>query len=197
MKNPFNRIVGPEGAWTDGEDVESPEGPAADEATAVWHPTRDEFILRCLNAAVNLRGVMTFSEFCDIYNGYAESHEPPVSDVLEKGELDKFMGRVADSEEGDDTPFNGLIDEFGINFSCWVDNRNGEALVVKRTLIDVKDDIRDSETLPTRDEIFALIDKRVAVAREAFAKMDIPHFDEDVFLSFEFMDDDNNDEDND
>ena len=192
MKNPFNKIVGPEGEWIDDEGAEKPEG-SADGSAAEWRPTRDEFMIRCLNAAVNLRGVMTFSEFCEIYNEYAEGHESPVSDTLDENELGRFMSRVADSKEGDGTPLDRLLEEFGINFACWSDNNDGASLVVKRTLIDVEDDIRKSETPPTDKEIFALIDKRVAVAREAFAKIDFPHFDEDAFLSFEFMDDEADD----
>ena len=150
-------------------------------------------MIRCLNAAVNLRGVMTFSDFCEIYNEYAEGHESPVSDTLDENELGRFMSRVADSKEGDGTPLDRLLEEFGINFACWGDNNDGDSLVVKRTLIDVEDDIRKSKIPPTDKEIFALIDKRVAVAREAFAKVDFPHFDEDAFLSFEFMDDEDDD----
>ena len=192
MKKPFDRIVGPEGEWIDGEGAEKPDSSAYDIA-AEWHPTRDEFLLRCLNAAVNLRGVMTFSEFCDIYNDYAEVHESPVSNVLDENELDRFMSRVADSKEGDDTPLERLLEEFGINFACWKDDKDGSGLVVNRTLLDVEDDIRKSKVPPTDNEIFSLIDKRVAAAREAFAKIDFPHFDEDVFLSFEFMDDEDDD----
>ena len=192
MKKPFDRIVGPEGEWIDGEGTKKPDRSAEDIATE-WHPTRDEFILRCLNAAINLRGVMTFSEFCEIYNEYAEDHESPVSDALDENELGRFMSRVADSKEGDDAPFERLIEEFGINFACWEDDKDGASLVVKRTLVDVEDDIRKSKIPPTDKEIFSLIDKRVAVAREAFAKMDFPHFDEDAFLSFEFMDDEDGD----
>ena len=192
MKKPFDRIIGPEGEWVDDKGAEKPDC-SAEDAAAEWRPTRDEFILRCLNAAVNLRGVMTFSEFCEIYNEYAEGHESPVSDTLDENELGRFMSRVADSKEGDGTPLDRLLEEFGINFACWGDNNDGDSLVVKRTLIDVEDDIRKSKIPPTDKEIFALIDKRVAVAREAFAKVDFPHFDEDAFLSFEFMDDEDDD----
>lgn len=45
MKKPFDRMIGPEG---DGDD------PGQD--------AREEFMLRCLNAAVNLRGVLTCGE---------------------------------------------------------------------------------------------------------------------------------------
>ena len=192
MKKPFDRIIGPEGEWIDDKGAEKPDC-SAEDAAAEWRSTRDEFILRCLNAAVNLRVVMTFSEFCEVYNEYAEDHESPVSDALDENELGRFMSRVADSKEGDGTLLDRLIEAFGINFSCWDDNNDGTSLVVKRTLVDVEDDIRKSKTPPTEKEVFSLIDKRVAVAREAFAKIDFPHFDEDTFLSFEFMDDEDDD----
>ena len=57
MKNPFDRIVGPEGEQVFG----SGDGSGADEALS----ERDEFILRCLNAAVNLYGIVTAKEFCE------------------------------------------------------------------------------------------------------------------------------------
>ena len=63
MSKPFDRIVGPGGEW---EDTENDDGGTLSD--------RDEFIARCLNAAVNLYGIVTAKEFCEIYNGYAKSH---------------------------------------------------------------------------------------------------------------------------
>ena len=185
MKKPFNKIVGPGGEWIDDDGAKKPEGSSGD-AAVEGIDARDEFLLRCLNAAVNLRGVMTFAEFCDLYNEYAESHEPPVSDPLDEDELDGFMSRLADCREGDGSPLDWLLDEFGLCFACWRDDRDGANLVVRRTLLEVDEDIRTSETPPTPDEISALIDTRVAAARDVFAKMGMPHVDEEAFLAFEF-----------
>ena len=44
MRNPFDRIVGPEGEWID-DGAEKPDCSAEDVA-AEWHPTRDEFMIR-------------------------------------------------------------------------------------------------------------------------------------------------------
>ena len=59
MKNPFDRIVGPDGEWKD---------PGADGEVG----EREEFLVRCLNAAVNLRGVMTYGEFNTVAYGGGE-----------------------------------------------------------------------------------------------------------------------------
>ena len=184
MKKPFDRIVGPEGEWKDPE-----EGDEVGE--------REEFLVRCLNAAVNLRGVMTYGEFCELYNHYAGNHDAPVSDPLDERELDAFMSRVADCEEGDGTPMDRLLDDWGVGFSCWRDDRDGAKLVVRCDLIDAKDDVKRSNAAPTLDEIKALADARVAAARDEFAKLKWPVLDEEAFLAMEYIDDDFDDENDD
>ena len=57
MKKPFDRIIGPEGEWIDGDDSEKPE--VVDENGL---SEREEFAFRCMNAAANLYGVVTFTE---------------------------------------------------------------------------------------------------------------------------------------
>ena len=53
MKRPFDTLVGPGGVWKD-------EGAADEEETdAVELTAREDFALRCLNAAANLYGVVT------------------------------------------------------------------------------------------------------------------------------------------
>ena len=184
MKKPFDRIVGPEGEW------KAPE--PGDEVGE-----REEFLVRCLNAAVNLRGVMTYGEFCELYNHYAGNHDAPVSDPLDERELDAFMSRVADCEEGDGTPMDRLLDDWGVGFSCWRDDRDGAKLVVRCDLIDAKDDVKRSNAAPTLDEIKALADARVAAARDEFAKLKWPVLDEEAFLAMEYIDDDFDDENDD
>ena len=53
MKTPFNKILGPGVEWIDDDGAKRPDG-FAEDATAECRPTRDEFMLRSLNAAVNL-----------------------------------------------------------------------------------------------------------------------------------------------
>ena len=116
MRNPSNRIVGPEG--DSGQDA------------------REEFLLRCLNAAVNLHGVLSYGEFCKLYGRYAAGHEVPVSNPLSEDELDGFLAMAFASEEDDGSSIDGLIDQFGICFAAWSDYRTGERLIVKDALVD-------------------------------------------------------------
>ena len=188
MKNPFNRIVGPDGEWRD-----------LDAGGSEFDP-REEFMLRCLNAAANLRGVLTYGEFCDIYNGYASDHDAPVSKTLTEDELDGFMSFVFACEEGDGSELDKLLDVYGCSFARWRDCRTNENLVVKCSLLDTSDDERDANPPPTDEELDRLIDLRVAKARDLFKEMEHPPIDEEMFLAFEYLDDedgDDNDDDDD
>ncbi|MBO4708391.1 MAG: hypothetical protein J5727_01285 [Kiritimatiellae bacterium] len=177
VKNPFTRIVGPDGEWRD-----------PDAGGSEFDP-REEFMLRCLNAAANLRGVLTYGEFCDIYNGYASDHDAPVSKTLTEDELDGFMSFVFACEEGDGSELDKLLDVYGCSFARWRDCRTNENLVVKCSLLDTSDDERDANPPPTDEERDRLIDLRVAKARDLFKEMEHPPIDEEMFLAFEYLDD--------
>ena len=177
MKNPFDRIVGPDGEWRD-----------PDAGGSEFDP-REEFMLRCLNAAANLRGVLTYGEFCDIYNGYASDHDAPVSKTLTEDELDGFMSFVFACEEGDGSELDKLLDVYGCSFARWRDCRTNENLVVKCSLLDTSDDERDANPPPTDEELDRLVDLRVAKARDLFKEMEHPPIDEEMFLAFEYLDD--------
>lgn len=188
MKNPIDRIVGPDGEWRD-----------PDAGGSEFDP-REEFMLRCLNAAANLRGVLTYGEFCDIYNGYASDHDAPVSKTLTEDELDGFMSFVFACEEGDGSEIDKLLDVYGCNFARWRDCRTNENLVVKCSLLDTSDGERDANPPPTDEELDRLVDLRVAKARDLFKEMEHPPIDEEMFLAFECLDDedgDDNDDDDD
>ena len=188
MKSPFNKIIGPDGEWRD-----------PDAGGSEFDP-REEFMLRCLNAAANLRGVLTYGEFCDIYNGYASDHDAPVSKTLTEDELDGFMSFVFACEEGDGSKLDKLLDVYGCSFARWRDCRTNENLVVKCSLLDTSDDERDANPPPTDEELDRLVDLRVAKARDLFKEMEHPPIDEEMFLAFECLDDedgDDNDDDDD
>ena len=189
MKRPFDRIVGPDGGWKAPEPGDEEYDPGQD--------AREEFMLRCLNAAVNLRGVMTYGEFCELYNHYAGKHDAPVSDPLGEDELDGFVAMALASEEDDGSFIDGLIDQFGICFATWRDPRTGERLIVRDELVDTAEDERQAKRKASPKKLNALVDKRVSVARDAFSKMELPRFDEETFLSFEFPDEDDESEDGD
>ena len=177
MKKPFDRIVGPDGEWRD-----------PDAGGSEFDP-REEFMLRCLNAAANLRGVLSYGEFCDIYNGYASDHDAPVSEKLTEDELDGFMSFVFACEEGDGSKLDKLLDVYGCSFARWRDCRTNENLVVKCSLLDTSDDERDANPPPTDEELDRLVDLRVAKARDLFKEMEHPPIDEEMFLAFEYLDD--------
>lgn len=184
MKNPIDRIGGPGGsAWR-----------------AEGFDAREVFLLRCLNAAVNLHGVLSYGEFCDIYNGYASDHDAPVSKMLTEDELDGFMSFVFACEEGDGSELDKLLDVYGCSFARWRDCRTNENLIVKCSLLDTSDDERDANPPPTDEELDRLVDLRVAKARDLFKEMEHPPIDEEMFLAFECLDDedgDDNDDDDD
>ena len=129
MKNPFDRIVGPDGEQVFG----SGDGIGADEALS----ERDEFILRCLNAAVNLYGIVTAKEVCWLYNGYAKNHDAPVSAPLSEDELHasalRLLRRIAEKDEGDvldvlveDAWFTPIYDDAHVGLSRTHPERTGE-----------------------------------------------------------------------
>ena len=132
MKNPFDRIVGPEGEQVFG----SGDGIGADGALS----ERDEFILRCLNAAVNLYGIVTAKEVCWLYNGYAKNHDAPVSAPLSEDELHasalRLLRRIAEKDEGD--VLDALVEDAW--FTPIYDDAEDEWLFVYESLAEEMDE---------------------------------------------------------
>lgn len=52
---------------------------------------RQEFLTRCMNAAVNLYGAVSFEEMIMLYNRYASDKPSPVSDLLVPDEIDSIL----------------------------------------------------------------------------------------------------------
>ena len=52
---------------------------------------RQEFLTRCLNAAANLYGIVSYGEFIKLYNRYSADKASPVSDLLRPEEIDEMM----------------------------------------------------------------------------------------------------------
>ena len=173
MKNPIDRIVNPDGSEWREEKFDA----------------REEFLLRCLNAAVNLHGVLSYGEFRDIYNGYAPDHDAPVSDPLGEDELDGFLARVAACEEGDGSEIDVLLDEFGCCFTTGCDFRTGERLLVRISIADAAAGADAADSPPTGEELDRLVNMRLADVRDRFREIDYPPLDEETFLAFEFFDD--------
>ena len=51
---------------------------------------RQEFLTRCLNAAANLYGIVSYGEFTMLYNRYSADKASPVSDPLRPEEIDEM-----------------------------------------------------------------------------------------------------------
>ena len=165
MKNPFDRIIGPNGEWIDGDDSEKPE--VVDENGL---SEREEFAFRCMNAAVNLYGVVTLTEMTAIYNHYAAGHRSPISDPMDENE---FL------DIADVLLAKGLDDTW---FSVWLDDKSGIRRVVYCDLTSV-DHPLDEE--PPPDVAKRMIDKRIAETIEDFHAVDLKMLDEDAFFCYE------------
>ena len=123
MKKQFNRIVGPEGEWTDPGKGDSD----LDE--------REAFALRCLNAAANLYGILTIEEFCTLYNNYAKDRAAPVSDKMKAGEAEKLARRIRKKVHGNRGPnMDKSLPESW--YGVLEDYDNGEPLVVCEKIYD-------------------------------------------------------------
>ncbi len=165
MKNPFNKIIGPEGEWIDDEGAERPE--VIDDNGL---SEREEFAFRCMNAAANLYGVLTLSEMTAIYNHYAAGHGSPISDPMDENEL-LDIADVLLTKELDDTWF-----------SVWLDDKSGDRRVVYNDLASV--DHPPGEE-PPPEVAKRMIDGRIAETIEDFHDVDLKMPDEDVFFSYE------------
>ncbi|MCR5414023.1 MAG: hypothetical protein K6F50_04765 [Kiritimatiellae bacterium] len=112
--------------------------------------TRKTFIVRCLNAAACLYGILSADEFIDLYNRYAKSHESPVSDELAAEELESVAKAAVDASEHEFTDSEIAQDVW---FRLWTHPKTGERLVIYAYLAEVNDD--DLEVGETADDWIA------------------------------------------
>ena len=138
----FDRIVGPEGEWKD-------DGGARAEGSEFSE--REEFIFRCLNAAVNLYGVVTAEEFANLYATYAKDKSPAVAAPVDEAEVRGLVDKVfafQDRQENDPEADWGSDDalDFGESwFAWWKNPKTGECLFYYCSLLDDEDeDTEDS-----------------------------------------------------
>lgn len=187
MKRPFDTIIGPDGVWKDDGAAENEHGrgDAAHEPAEL--DAREEFALRCLNAAANLYGVLSLEEFVSLYNGYAKNHEAPISDVMTVAELDALVDRLhdyfANRSEPDDFEqlLNGPCDAPEIWFSTW-QMKAGEPRVIVYHDLTARD--WDEEQPPSKDAD-AEITRTIADTVDSFRKLDLYVLPEDDFLLYE------------
>ena len=166
----MDRMVGPDGEWRseDGEDDRPSE--------------REVFIRRCLNAAVNLYGILTYPEFIDLYNGYAREHPRPISDTLTNDELQDFVVRYLDDieEEGSESD-DDLLNGPDVWFANWYSEKTSEDLLVQFDLTTSEID----GTPRYSGDVDREIDRHIAKVRSLF--LDVPKkiLSEREFLEYE------------
>ena len=175
----MDRMVGPDGEWRS-EDAEAEVTP--DRLRDDRPSEREAFIRRCLNAAVNLYGVLTYSEFIDLYNGYAREHPRPISDTLTKDELQDFViEHLDDGEDAAGESFECFFDRSDAWFGNWYIEKAGEDLLVQIELVTSEIDGTPRHPGDTDKEI----DQHIAKARSRF--LDVPKkiLPEREFLEYE------------
>lgn len=187
MKRPFDTIIGPDGVWKDDGAAEEECGRDEGAHEPAELNAREEFALRCLNAAANLYGVLTLEEFVSLYNGYAKDHDAPISDVMTVDELDTLVDRLHDyfmnRSESDDFEhlLDGPCDAPEIWFSTWQLKAGEPRVIVYHDLT-----ARDlDEGQPPPKDADAEITRTVADTVASFRKIDLHVLPEDDFLLYE------------
>ena len=174
MKRPFDTLVGPGGVWKD-------EGAADEEETdAVELTAREDFALRCLNAAANLYGVVTMDEFVSIYNGYAKDHDAPVSDAMTVAELDALVDRLFALLDSEPLSMEACLDRPEIWFSTWQLKAGEPRLIVYSDLTAIEDGDNRPDAEKNRE-----IDERIRDTLADFRKLELAVLPEDVFLNYD------------
>lgn len=187
MKRPFDTIIGPDGVWKDdgAAEEECGRGEGAHEPAEL--NAREEFALRCLNAAANLYGVLTLEEFVSLYNGYAKDHDAPISDVMTVDELDTLVDRLHDyfmnRSEPDDLEhlLDGPGEDLEIWFSTWQLKADEPRVIVYHDLTSSDWDEEPTPSKDANDEIT----RAVADAVASFRKIDLYVLPEQDFLLYE------------
>lgn len=187
MKRPFDTIIGPDGVWKDDSAAEEECGRDEGAHEPAELNAREEFALRCLNAAANLYGVLTLEEFVSLYNGYAKDHDAPISDVMTVAELDTLVDRLHDyfmnRSEPDDLEhlLDGPGEDLEIWFSTWQLKADEPRVIVYQDLTSSDWDEEPTPSKDANDEIT----RAVADAVASFRKIDLYVLPEDDFLLYE------------
>lgn len=113
----MDRIIGPEGEWRD-------EGAVSE---------HDEHLLRCLNAAANLYGVLTCDEFIELYRGCAQTHGASSSEPVTRTEIIELIDRMVRREEESEASLE-IVDEVWCRH--WKDRKTGEEYIVYHDLVE-------------------------------------------------------------
>jgi len=179
MKNHFDRIVGPDGVWTDDAEVVGENGLTA----------REDYARRCLNAAANLYGILTVDEFVSLYNGYAKNHEPAVARPMTTDELERLVGRLIEfCNPPDDGDFDSVKHVEG-RPECWFDiweyEESGQRLVVQDQFTAVFPDGTPKTLEEAEDDFRRAVNAQISRTAKSFVKVDLKRLEEDEFLECE------------
>jgi len=179
MKKPFDTIVGPDGVWKDDVEVVGESGLIA----------REDFARRCLNAAVNLYGILTFDEFVSLYNRYAKGHESAVSRPMTKEELERLVDRLiefcerAEEDELDSDEVDKDSPE------CWFDvwdyKQTGQRLIVQDQFTAVFPDGTPKSPVEWETDYRKDVEKLISKTVAKFVKVELKILPEDEFLEYE------------
>ncbi len=163
MSGVFKDIIEP---GDDGESFEMEEG-AFDTSTE----TRASFVVRCLNAAANLYGILAEDEFLAIYNNYAKSHPAPVSDPLDADELQRIVELANESSEAA-SPGEDVEDD--VFFDFWEDPKSGGRFIISYIV-----------GIPESDETtWQYYPEKVERIRGSFMKVPLKIVPERVFMCY-------------
>ena len=146
---------------------------------------REMFALRCLNAAVNLYGVLTVDECVHLYNHYAKGKPSPVADEMT---VEEFVGLVehlsqalGDAFENPNLSPNQYARLPRYWFSTWIGDKTSPDLIAYYDLTSVDDDL----ALEITEEKRAQISRRLQETRAEFENIDLNFLPEKEFLDYE------------
>ena len=143
---------------------------------------REMFALRCLNAAVNLYGVLTMDECVTLYNHYAKDKSAPVSDEMTTEELENIVAHAKSVTAADrfDLPFDQMLEAPECWFELWQMGEYTPAVIVYYDFLAGFEGVADL----TKDAIRE-VSHRIAKAVADFVKLDLNILPEDEFLDYE------------
>lgn len=173
MKKTSDRSVGSDGIWKD-------EGALGEKDAVIKLTAREDFARRCLNAAVNLYGIVTMDEFVSLYNGYAKSHAAPVSDPMTVSELNGLIDRLLALSIPEDAPAEDIMDEPDIWFSPWQLKTGEPRFIVYYDLVELDPGDDRSEAEKVRDIAYGITETLAS-----FRKLELAVLPEDIFLNYD------------
>jgi hypothetical protein len=146
---------------------------------------REMFALRCLNAAVNLYGILTVDECVKLYNHYAKGQPAPVSDEMTVDEFKELAVHLPVAVEdflnnADLTPEQE--NDFPVPwFTPWIGVKNFPDLIVHYDLAEI-------ESVPATEvggEEKVEIEEDILATRAEFEKIDLNLLPEEDFFDYE------------